>query len=123
MGLLCEVEGEHLDGEGGVPDEEDDAGWDDEDEDEDCVGEPLLLICWADLIIHNHADPLPEAFQNWSDCGLSNPQLETVQNVTSGPPCIGKLRDSIDTPLVCQEHDFDLEEKGFLSSFFFTLNY
>ena len=26
MGLLCEVEGEHLDCEGGVPDEEDNAG-------------------------------------------------------------------------------------------------
>ena len=66
--LLGKVEREHLYGEGGVPDEEDDAGRDDQDEDEDCVGEPLLLIGRADFIIHNHTDPLPEAFQNWSDC-------------------------------------------------------
>ena len=64
MRLLGEVEGEHLDGEGGVPDEEDDARGDDQDEDEDGVCEPLLLIGRADLIIDNHADPLPEAFQN-----------------------------------------------------------
>ena len=64
MGLLGEVEREHLDGEGGVPDQEDDAGRDDQDEDEDCVGQPLLLIGRADFIIHNHTDPLPEAFQN-----------------------------------------------------------
>ena len=64
MGLLGEVEGKHLDGEGGVPDEEDDAGRDDQDEDEDSVGQALLLIRRSNLIIHNHADPLPEAFQD-----------------------------------------------------------
>ena len=45
MRLLRQVEGEDLDGEGGVPDQEDDAGRDDDDEDQDGVAQALLLVC------------------------------------------------------------------------------
>ena len=44
LSFLCEAEGEYLYGEGGVPDEEDNAGRDNDDEDEDGTSESLLLI-------------------------------------------------------------------------------
>ena len=60
MRLLRQVEGEDLDGEGGVPDQEDDAGRDDDDEDQDGVAQALLLVCRIDFAPNNPGDFLPD---------------------------------------------------------------
>ena len=64
MSLLCKVQRKNLYGEGGIPDQDDDTGGDDQDQDEDSVAKSLLFISGSNLTPNNLANLPSQTLQD-----------------------------------------------------------